>query len=95
MPLLESQPIDFYGVTDGIDTISSSLRLTNTKWRDAQNVNYFPIGGFSWRQGYEELNSSPVSADAVTGLYMARFSTPANVAFMTCGTKLYKMDSLD
>lgn len=97
MPQLELEAVNYFGMADGIDTISSALQLGQTKYRDAQNVNYFPSGGFSWRQGYDALNDSLSSAGSnpVTGLYMARFSSPSNVALRVCGTNLESMDSLD
>lgn len=94
MPELNQELIDFYGLIDGTDTISSAVSLGQTKFRDTQNVNYFPIGGFSWRNGYARLESSSSSSNPVTGLYMARYSTPTNVAVRTIGSKLETMTSL-
>lgn len=84
--------IDRYSTTGGIDTVSSSVLLGQAKLRDAQNVNYFPIGGFQWRNGYIPLNTSPVSANACNGIYMARFSS-GNQALLVCGGKLYSMSA--
>jgi len=87
--------LDYYNTTGGIDTISSSVALGNTKLRDAQNVNYFPVGGLQWRNGYTALNSSAVGASACNGVYMARFSNGTNLALLVANSKLYKMDNLD
>lgn len=95
MPELNQSTVDYYSLTDGIDTISSAVALGQTKLRDAQNINLFPIGGLSWRQGYSRLESSSSSNSPVTSLYMARFSTPTNVAIRTIGSKLETMDNLD
>lgn len=85
---------DFYNTVGGIDTISTTVSLGDTKLRDAQNVNYYPIGGLSWRNGYTALNST-VGAATVNGLYMGRFSSGTNKAFMVCNSKLYSMNSLN
>lgn len=87
------QLTDYYQLTGGIDTISSAVALGTSKYRDAQNVNGFPLNGFSWRQGYTPLNSTAVSGPC-TGLYMARFSSGTNTAFLVSDTKLYSMASL-
>lgn len=95
MPRLEHQLVDYYNLVDGIDTISSAVKLGTTKLRDAQNINLFPIGGLSWRNGYSRLESSSASNLSNTGLYQARFSSGTNVLFRTVGTRLEKMDALD
>jgi len=87
--------IDVYNTIGGIDTISSSVSLGPSKLRDAQNVNYFPIGGIQWRNGYTTLNASPVSANTCNGLYMARFSGGTNKAMLVCGGKMYSMSALN
>lgn len=92
-PLFTKENIsDYYTSTEGVDTISSSVALGPGKFRDAQNINLFPVGGYSWRNGYTKLNSSAVSASACNGLHMPRF-TNGNVGVLVAGTKLYTMPS--
>lgn len=93
MPLISSELIDIYSITDGLNTVKSGIRITPTELRNCQNIRYNPIGGFKWRQGYTTLGNS--TGTAVTGLYMGRFSSGTNVAFRTRGTRIEKMDSLD
>lgn len=95
LPNFTGNIIDIYDTTSGIDTISSSISLGPSKLRDAQNVNYFPIGGIQWRNGYNRLNASAVSASTCNGLYMARYSGANNQALLVAGGKLYKMTNLD
>ena len=83
---------DYYNCTGGMDTISSSVAVGPSKFKDAQNINMFPVGGYSWRNGYTKLNSSPVDTPACNGLHMARY-TNGNVAVLVCGTKIYSMPS--
>lgn len=92
MAKLENSPTDYYQSVDGVDTVSSSVALGPSKFRDAQNINLFPIGGYSWRNGYAKLNSSAVSASACNGLHMARY-TNGNAAVLVAGTKIYTMPS--
>ncbi len=93
MPLIASEVLDVYEITQGLNTIKSGIRLSGQELKDCQNIRYFPIGGFKWRKGYQTLGNNPVQA--ATGLYMGRFSSGTNVAFRTRGTKLEKMDALD
>jgi hypothetical protein len=95
MPELNHQLVDYYNLVDGVDTISSAIKLGTTKLRDAQNINLFPVGGLSWRNGYSRLESSSSSSNAVSSLYQARFSAGTNTLIRTIGTKLEKMDNLD
>lgn len=89
---LEKAPVDYYNCTGGMDTVSSSVTLGPSKFKDAQNINLFPIGGYQWRNGYTTLNSSPVSSSTCQGLHMPRFSN-GNTAVLIAGTKLYTMPS--
>ncbi len=93
MPLIDEQILDLYAITDGVSTLKAGVRIGPTELKDAQNIRYFPVGGFKWREGYTTLGNQPNAA--ATGLYMARFSSGTNVAFRTQGTKLEKMDALD
>jgi hypothetical protein len=93
MPLIASEILDVYSITDGLNTIKSGVRIGPTELKNCQNIRFRPVGGFRWRQGYSTLGNQPNAA--ATGLYMARFSTPTNVAFRTQGTKIEKMDNLD
>jgi hypothetical protein len=95
MAELAGSIIDFYKTTGGVDTVSSSVNLGPTKLRDAQNVNYFPLGGVEWRSGYTALNSSAVGAATCNGVYMARFSSGTNIALLVANSKLYKMTGLN
>lgn len=92
MSKIENPPSDYFSSVAGVDTISSSVSLGPSKFRDAQNINMFPVGGYSWRNGYATLNSSPVSASACNGLHMPRYST-GNIAALVAGTKIYSMPS--
>lgn len=93
MPQISSEIIDIYSITDGLNTIKSGIRVGPTELKDTQNIRYFPVGGFKWRQGYTTLGNAP--GTACTGLYMARFHPSTNVAIRTRGTFVEKMDSLD
>src|SRR5688572_23205173 len=93
MPLIASEVIDIYSITEGMNTVKSGIRINLTELKDCQNIRYFPVGGFKWRQGYTTFGNDPGSA--CTGLYMGRFSDNTNVAFRTQGTKIEKMDALD
>jgi hypothetical protein len=93
MPLISSEILDLYSFTDGLQTRKSGIRVGVNELKNCQNIRYFPLGGFMWRQGYSTLGNQPNAA--ATGLYMARFSSGTNVALRTQGTKLEKMDSLD
>lgn len=95
MPRLESELKEFYSTTDGMVTIKSGLRLGETELRDAQNIVYFPVGGFQVRDGYTKLNSTPVSSSPCSGLSMVRFSGGTNNAILIAGAKMYTMDNLD
>lgn len=93
MPLIASEQLDIYSITEGLNTIKSGIRIGPNELKDCQNIRYKPVGGFKWREGYTTLGNSP--GQAATGLYMARFSSGTNVAFRTRSTMLEKMDSLD
>lgn len=93
MPILNNPILDIYSIVDGLNTVKSGIRIGATEVKDCQNIRYYPVGGFSWREGYTTLNSD--TSGAVTGLYMGRFSSGTNVAFRTQGTALEKMDALD
>lgn len=92
MAAINGSPTDYFQSVEGVDTVSSSVALGPSKFRDAQNINMFPVGGYSWRSGYTPLNSSPVSASACNGLHMARFSS-GNIGILVAGTKIYSMPS--
>lgn len=92
MAALSGQLKDYFNCLEGVDTVSSSVTLGPTKFRDAQNINMFPVGGYSWRNGYAKLNSSAVSANACNGLTMARYTT-GNIAVLVSGNKVYSMPS--
>ncbi len=93
MPLIASEILDLYSFTEGLNTSKSGIRVGPSELKNCQNIRYFPLGGFMWRQGYTTLGNAPGSA--ATGLYMARFSSGTNVAIRTQGTAIEKMDSLD
>ncbi len=90
MPQVVGKITDYFSCVDGTDTISSSVMLGPTKFRDSQNINLFPVGGYSWRNGYTELNTSPVGVNACNGLHMARY-TNGNIAVLVSGDKIYSM----
>jgi hypothetical protein len=52
----------------------------------------FPVGGYSWRNGYAKLNTSAVSASACNGLHMPRFTT-GNIGVLVAGAAIYSMPS--
>lgn len=85
--------VDHYNMVEGINTVSSGIRLKPTEFRDAQNMRYFPIGGFSKRNGYDDLNSVAVGTSACTGLFQGRYSTNGGTlfAYLVSGTELYSM----
>lgn len=84
--------VDYFNSVEGMDTISSSVALGPSKFRDAKNINMFPVGGYSWRNGYAKLNSSAVSASACNGLHMPRYTT-GNIGVLVAGTAIYSMPS--
>lgn len=93
MPLIASEILDIYSITDGLNTVNSGIRIGPTALKNCQNIRYFPVGGFMWRQGYSTIGNQPNAA--CTGLYMARFSSGTNVAIRTQGTAYETMDALD
>lgn len=86
---------DFFNLTGGLNTVKSAIALTPQDARDIQDVDLSPIGGIQKRSGFTALNSSAVSANSCTGLYMARFSTSGgtNLALLVNDTKIYKMSA--
>lgn len=93
MPQLPSKPLDFYSITDGLNTLKSGVRIGPSELKTAINIRYRPLGGFGWRLGYETLGNEP--GVPCTGLYMTRFDAGTNVAFRAQGAMLEKMDALD
>ena len=95
MAIVSHVPVDSYDASGGINTVSSSLALKPNESRDAQDVDFFPIGGFSKRNGYARLSTTPSTVNPVTGLFMARYTTGGgkNIAFMAQGGSLYSMSS--
>jgi hypothetical protein len=91
--IVDYRTIDFYNIVNGLNTVDSAIRLRPEDARDTQNMDLFPIGGFSKRNGYQTLNAPAVGTAACSGLYMARYSTAGgtNYAFLFSGTKLYSM----
>lgn len=89
--------IDHYNMVDGLNTVSSAIRLKPSEFRDIQNMRYFPIGGFSKRNGYDALNDVAVGAGAgaCTGLYQGRYSLNGgtNIAYLVSGSKLWSMSA--
>jgi len=93
MPKLSSEVIDLYAITDGVNTIKSGIRIDPTELRDCQNIRYFPVGGFKWREGYSTLGDAPNIA--ATGIYMARFSSGTNAAIRIRGSVIEYMSALN
>ncbi len=95
MAVTDYKFIESYDMTGGINTVSSAIALKQNEFRDAQDIDYFPIGGWSKRNGYDALNDVQVGSEAGTGLYMARYSTAGgtNIAYMVSGTKFYSMSA--
>lgn len=95
MALVRHDTIDYFNCVDGINTVSSAIRLKPSEARDAQNMDLFPIGGFSKRNGYTALNTVAVGTSACTGLYMGRYTTAGgtNIAYLVSGAALYSMPS--
>lgn len=95
MATVDYKFVDFYDLTAGLNTVSSAVRLRPNEARDLQDIDFFPIGGFSKRNGYTPLNSAPVNGSACTGLYMGRYSATGgvNIAFLVAGTSLWSMSS--
>lgn len=82
-------------MTRGLNTVASAIKLTNEEARDLQDIDFFPIGGWSKRNGYTKLDTTSPDSNPVTGLYMARYNTSGgiNLAYRVSGTKIYKMIS--
>lgn len=95
MAVTNRKSIDFFDFVDGLNTVDSGIKVKQTEFRDCQDVDFFPIGGWSKRNGYTPLNTTPLSSAACTGLYMARYSLNGgtNIAYLTQGTKLYRMSA--
>lgn len=95
MAVTRNRFIDFFSMTKGLNTVSSGIRLTPEEARDLQDIDFFPIGGWSKRNGYDILNTSAVSSLSCTGLYMARYSTAGgtNMAYLVSGTALWRMSA--
>lgn len=93
MAQIASEIIDVYSIVDGLNTIKAGVRVGPSELKDCQNIRYFPVGGFKWRQGYETIGNS--TGYAATGLYMMRLSSGTNILLRTQNTKLEKMDALD
>lgn len=96
MPREFAAPIDFYENTTGLVTINSGFRVPRTGARDLKNINLFPIGGFSSRNGYVRINGTAFNSGAImTSLYDAAYSSGTHVLIGTGGNKIQKMDGLD
>lgn len=96
MPSLFGQPIDFYENTVGLTTMNSGIRVPNEAAKDLKNVNLFPVGGFSSRNGYARLNGTALNSGAImTSLYFKKQSSGTDLLIGTAGTMIAKMDSLD
>ncbi len=94
MAQVNHQVVSYYDMVDGLNTVSSAIRLKPSECRDVQNMEFRPIGGFSKRNGYDALNDTTVGAnDGCTGLYMARYdaSGGTNFAYLVAGAKIYSM----
>lgn len=95
MPKLFNQPIDFYENTDGLVTVNSGIKVPKTAARDLKNVNLFPIGGFSSRNGYTRLNGTAFNSGAImTSLYDFAQSSGTNILIGTGGNMIASMASL-
>lgn len=96
MPKTFGHPIDFYENTVGLTTMNSGIRVPNGACKDVKNVNYFPVGGFSSRNGYVRLNGTALNSGAImTSLYEKRQSSGTHLLIGTCGNMIAKMDALD
>lgn len=97
MPKQEyGNPIDFYENTVGLTTMNSGIRVPNGAAKDLKNINLFPIGGFSSRNGYVRLNGTAFNSGAImTSLYEAGQSSGTRLLIGTGGNMIAKMDSLD
>lgn len=96
MPKEFGQPIDFYENTVGLTTMNSGVRVPNGAAKDIKNMNLFPVGGFSSRNGYTRLNGTAFNSGAImTSLYWKVQSSGTNLLIGTGGNMIAKMDSLD
>lgn len=94
MPQVAYDYLSFWEMVEGLNTVSAGIRLKPGEFRDIQDMEYFPIGGFLKRDGYDALNDDPIDATAGwTGLYMAHttVSGGTNTAYGVAGSKLYSM----
>lgn len=96
VPDLFAQPIDFYENTVGLTTMNSGIRVPNEGAKDVKNMNYFPVGGFSSRNGYTGLNGTAFNSGAImTSLYFKKQSSGTDLLIGTGGNMIAKMDALD
>lgn len=76
--------------------MNSGIRVPNGAARDLKNINLFPVGGFSSRNGYARLNGTAFNSGAImTSLYHKMQSSGTNLLIGTGGNMIAKMDSLD
>lgn len=95
MSVPSQQMIDFYDLTGGLNTVKSAIALQPNEARDLQDIDFFPIGGISKRGGLTIQNSGAISANASTGMFLARFSTAGgtNKLLLVNNTSLYDITS--
>ena len=88
--------MDFYENTGGLTLMNSGIRVPNEACKDVKNMNYFPVGGFSSRNGYTRLNGTAFYSGAImTSLYYKVQSSGTDLLIGTGGNMIAKMDSLD
>ena len=96
MPKDFGPPIDFYENTVGLTTMNSGIRVPDGGCKDVKNINYFPIGGFSTRNGYTRLNGTAFNSGAImTSLYFKSQSSGTNILIGTGGSAIGYMSDLD
>lgn len=88
-------PFSYKKLNGGLNTTSGPLGLADNESPDLKNIDFDKFGSFGQRNGYTALNTTAVTADTrIDGLFW--FMTPTlRKPIMACGTKIYRMDSLD
>lgn len=93
MALVKHTFTDFFDLTGGLNTVDSAIRLKKSEARDLQDIDFFPIGGISKRNGY--VNFGQYGSGIIVGVYQARYSLAGgtNILFSVNNGALYSVDT--